>query len=432
MVEPDKATELASLWRGSPPRVLGTRCLNVRHQARNCRICVEACPVDAIAIPAAESPHPVPIALNESQCVRCGLCLNACPTGVFVELESSELELPKAIARSPDRVVELACPRKEPASLSQVPEASVARTARCLAALSVPTLIQLTAAGKTVWLNDSICQSCPIGEARQAIQGTIAAANRWLEVMGQPTTIHSYTSTPQELTEKPIPQPVIAGDRPVMSRRDFFKSLTGRTANRVEAASRPPLSKEPSPLLRAQPPAQITDSAAGSGTSLAPHHLPAQRRHLIHLLGQLSPDPSIRVPTANLPIADLSVTQACTACGLCAQLCPTQAITFVSDDEYYVLNFLAGLCLGEDCNLCALGCPTQAVVFGQEVAVEELLGTDPSPLKAGRLEPCAQCGALTDAPMPSEEKGTAPLCHVCQAKVKRPEPPFGHLPDEWL
>jgi ferredoxin len=426
MVEPSELTELRSLWRGRPPGVLGTRCLNVRHQARNCRICVEACPVEAIAIPSTENTHPVPIALNEDRCVRCGLCLNACPTGVFVELEPSGLDLLRAIARSPSPVIELACPRKEPASLSRVPEASVAQTTHCLAALSAPTLIQLTAAGKTVWLNDSICRSCPIGEAHQAIQGTVTAANHWLEVLGQPNTIYRYASTPRELSETPISRPVIGSDRSVMSRRDFFRSLTGRTAKGTGSASHQPLSKRPSSLRGAEAPVQITASAAGDGTPLA-HHVPAHRQQLTHLLGQLSPDPSACVPTANLPIADVSVTRACTASGLCAQLCPTQAITFVSDDEYYVLNFLAGPCLGEDCSLCALGCPTQAVVFGQEVTVEELIGTDPRPLKAGRLEPCAECGTLTDAPMEVEKNDAAPLCHACQSGAKRPEAASGPL-----
>ncbi len=125
------------------------------------------------------------------------------------------------------------------------------------------------------------------------------------------------------------------------------------------------------------------------------------------------------MPTAALPIADVSVSEACTACGLCAQFCPTEAITFVSDEEYYVLYFAAALCLGDDCSLCMVGCPTHAVRFGPQVIADELLSTQPRPVKAGRLVACAQCGALTDGPLEVDDTSTARLCYVCQARAGR-------------
>ena len=131
-----------------------------------------------------------------------------------------------------------------------------------------------------------------------------------------------------------------------------------------------------------------------------------------------------QVPTSTLPIADVTVSDSCTACGLCAKFCPTEAITFLSDGEYYVLHFSAALCLGEDCSLCIVGCPTDAVRFGQEVMAGELLSTQPRPAKAGRLAPCPQCGALTDAPAPQGEDDSAeevPLCYICRARSNRPD-----------
>jgi ferredoxin len=130
-----------------------------------------------------------------------------------------------------------------------------------------------------------------------------------------------------------------------------------------------------------------------------------------------------QVPTAALPIADVTVSDSCTACGLCAQFCPTEAITFLSDGEYYVLHFSAALCLGEECGLCIIGCPTNAVRLGQEVIADELLSTQPRPLKAGGLAPCPQCGAPTDAPDPEgeDEYAEVPLCYICQAKATGPD-----------
>jgi ferredoxin len=118
-----------------------------------------------------------------------------------------------------------------------------------------------------------------------------------------------------------------------------------------------------------------------------------------------------------MPIADVIVADSCTACGLCAQFCPTEAIVFLSDGEYYVLHFSAALCLGEECSLCIIGCPTDAVSFGQEVMTDELLSTQPRPVRAGRLAPCLQCGALTDAPMEDDTTAEVSLCYVCQAQA---------------
>lgn len=416
MTDLNQLTELAELWGGgSPPRVAGARCMNVRHRARACRICVDACPADAISIPfgdrsGGDGADAAPIALNQDTCVRCGLCLNVCPTGVFVQPELPEFRLAQAITRSQSQAIELACPRKEPAAPSRVPQASVVQTPRCLAALSVPTLLGLSTVGKTLWLNDSICHACPVGHAFGVIQRAIAAANRWLQVMGRPPAIRSYLTAADELADEPVSQPVVRGDPTVITRRDFFRSLTGlagqATASVVaEIPGGPSLSQ----LGDVSP-----SETGGHGLS---HHIPAQRQHLAYALRRLAPDPAASVPTAALPIADVRITDACTACNLCVQFCPTEAITLVSDEEYYVLNFSAALCLGKDCSLCVIGCPTDAVRFGQEVTAGELLSTQPRPIKAGRLAPCDGCGAPTDVPLEADETTEAPLCYVCQAQA---------------
>ena len=415
--------QLADFWGGSSPRVVGDHCLNVRHQARECRICVEACPVNAISVPGQTGAGAVPVALDQDACVRCGLCLNVCPTGVFVQTELPESKLSPAIARSPGRVIELACPRKEPPDLSRVPEADVVQTPRCLAALSVPTLLDLAAGGKTLWLNDSICYDCPIGGAHQTIERSITVANLWLQVMGKAPAIRSYLGDAGELADEPTPRPVLHSDRSVLSRRDFFKSLTSRTSHAAGGFVADRDEQRIGESASAHPEDPHADRAGvedGARHRLT-HHIPARRQHLANTLRRLSSDSMTLFPTIGLPIADVTVSDDCTACGLCAQFCPTEAITFLSDGEYYVLHFSAALCLGEDCSLCIIGCPTDAVRFGHEVMADELLSTQPRPLKAGRLAPCPQCGAPTHAPAEDDQSAVTPLCHVCQAQAQRPD-----------
>ena len=403
-------------WAGQPPQVLSQRCLNARHPARACRICVDACPTRAISLPGQSSAGGLPVALDPQACVRCGLCLHVCPTEVFLQPEPPEARLPRVVASAPTPAVELACPRKSPPELSRVPGASVVQTPRCLAALSVPALLELNTAGKSLWLNDSVCGTCPIGQVRHAIRENLATANRWLEVSGKPPALRSYLSSPDGLSPAPAQRPVLRGDRSVMSRRDFFRSLVGRTE---QAPAGPPLALSGASPVR---PVRQRRQPARGGQRQLPHHVPAQRLRLNQVLSPWLPDPYAAVPTQGLPIAQVDASDACTACARCAELCPSQAITFVSDNDYYVLNFRAGLCLGDACSLCVMGCPTQAVSFGEAVSADELLGSQPRPLRAGRLVACARCGTLTHAPAEDEESAPAPLCHVCRAQDNQPRP----------
>jgi ferredoxin len=417
MVDLNILADLADLWGGGPPRVLGGRCLNARHRGRACRICVDACPVDALSIPygphsSGDTTEAGPIALDRDTCVRCGLCVNVCPTGAFVQSEAPESKLTQTLARSPGAVIELACPRKEPVELTRVPGASVVQTPRCLAALSVPALLELVATGKTLWLNDGICHTCPIGQAQHAIQRAVITANRWLQVLGQSPVIRSYLTTPDELVNEPISRPIVPGEHATITRRDFFRSLSGMAGRATASAVADIPGGSSLPRLGESPVSEEDERGLA-------HYIPAQRQHQAYALRRLARDLEALVPTASLPIADVSITDACTACGLCARFCPTEALSFVSDDEYYVLNFSAALCLGKDCSLCVIGCPTDAVRFGQEVTLEELLGTRPRPVKAGRLAPCVQCGGLTDVPVEVDETPDTPLCYVCHAQANR-------------
>jgi formate hydrogenlyase subunit 6/NADH:ubiquinone oxidoreductase subunit I len=400
-----ESNQPANVWHMNPPQVTGSRCLNTRHRKRNCHLCEEACPVEAISISTNDG-DAGPVTLDPHTCVRCGLCLNACPTGVFAQTGAPEPSLVQVMIRASDETIEVACPLKDPPDQTQVPGASVLQSPRCLAALSVPMLLELAATGKTIWLNDSVCAACPIGEARSAIQNAAHTANRWLRATGHTASLHSYVTSPDELANPSISSAVLPGNRDIVSRRDFFKSIAqaGRAASSRTAStrSRPRDAKEVTPRG-------------------LPHHIPAQRQDLAYALGLLSHPASTYVWITDLPIADVTITDACTACNLCAQFCPTEAISFVSDDEYYVLNFSAALCLGDDCSLCAIGCPTDAIRFGQQVMFDELLSTQPRPIRAGRLVPCPGCGVPVHAPNEPDEREPARLCHICQAQANRPD-----------
>ncbi len=254
---------------------------------------------------------------------------------------------------------------------------------------------------RTIWLDDSPCAGCPIGAAQPAIAQTAATANQLLQAFGCSSAIHTHVSNPDKLRDEPASRPVIEGDQPELSRRGFFgalSQLTRRTAATVIAEALPaPESREPVPV-----------------DQRLPHRIPASRGRLFGQLRRLGTPSEASIETAGIPYAEVIVDAgACSACKLCARFCPTGALSFVADAESFVLYFRPAICI--DCGLCAVACPEDAVSFGPWLTAAALIETEPQPLLAGYLAPCAGCGELTavqrgeDAQPDGEHR-----CYVCR------------------
>lgn len=78
---PEEKPRLAPRWRG---RIVLTRDPDGEERCVGCYLCAVACPVDCIALQAAEKPdgrrYPEFFRINFSRCIFCGYCEEACPT----------------------------------------------------------------------------------------------------------------------------------------------------------------------------------------------------------------------------------------------------------------------------------------------------------------------------------------------------------------
>ncbi|RME48576.1 MAG: 4Fe-4S dicluster domain-containing protein [Chloroflexi bacterium] len=401
---------------GAPISVHGEYCLNTRHKDAGCRLCVDACPTEAIELRSAISPPPAPPVkvatsqpvgpqqphLDAERCVSCGLCLHSCPTDVFTQRGVPEGNLVQAISLLSENAVSLVCPQHGDPKMTAAPVDAVVRHKRCLASLSVSHLLEMSESGRrTIWLDDSPCAECPIGRAQPAIARTAETTNHLLEAFGSPAAIHTHTSHRDGLQPKPVPRPVIDGDQPAVSRRSFFTALSQlgrRTAATVIAEALPaPDTRGPVPV-----------------DQRLPHRIPASRERLYSQLKRLGTPSEAPVDSAGIPYADVIVDgDACSACRLCARFCPTGALRFVADEESFVLYFRSTICI--DCGICAVACPEDAVSFGPQLSPAALIDNEPRPLVAGNLTPCAGCGELTAAPPNGVgEADSGLLCHVCR------------------
>ena len=78
---PEQKAYLAPRWRG---RIILARDPGGGERCVACYLCAVACPVDCIALEAAEDEHgrryPAWFRINFSRCIFCGFCEDACPT----------------------------------------------------------------------------------------------------------------------------------------------------------------------------------------------------------------------------------------------------------------------------------------------------------------------------------------------------------------
>lgn len=427
MLDLETLSAILDEFGGAPVSVQPEHCLNARHKDAGCRLCVAACPTDAIELRSALSPAPGGVAgagvgqpmgpqqphLDADRCVNCGLCLHWCPTDVFTQRGAPEPRLARTVGLLHDGIVALVCPQHSTPARTLTPATAIVQHTRCLASLSVPQLLELSDdARRIVWLDDSPCAECPIGRAQPAIVQTAATTNCLLQAFGRQPAIRTHRSHGDELQDEPSPRPVISGDQPELSRRGFFSALgqlTRRTAATVIAES---TSTVLSPG-RSSP----TSSGPVPVDQRLPHRIPASRGRLFRQLKRLGVPVDELVEVADIPFAEVIVDgEACSACRLCARFCPTGALSFVADDESFVLYFKPAICI--DCGICAVACPEDAVSFGPRLAAAALIENEPQPLVAGNLAPCTGCGEATaerggDAGQPDD----GPRCYVCRQRT---------------
>jgi MinD superfamily P-loop ATPase len=357
-----------------------------------CNRCVADCPVNAITLVDREP------MLAEATCVRCGVCLHSCPTGVFHQPKEAEGQLIEATRPLTEQSVALVCALHPTPNATAAPVATIVQHRRCLAALAVDQLLALSADGvRPIWLDDGPCATCPLSATQESLQQRVASANALLQAFGRQASL--ILQSEQEVsTTEPERRPLIDAGNPPVGRRGLLAAL-GRT-----------IGAQGSELRTAT--AESTDMRPLASVRL-PQQIPSQRRALQGRLQQW-PLPSHNVTAvADLPYAAVTINPAhCSACGLCARFCPTGALQFTTEGDHFTLSFRAAICI--DCRLCTVACPEHAIHLDDSLAVAALVNEEWLPVVTGQLMPCAQCDVPTVTTAAQAEESTPVRCYSCR------------------
>ncbi len=347
-------------WLDFPIRVESSRCVVSQAARARCRRCEAVCPADAIHLEARQ-PH-----LDAARCISCGLCLTTCPTGVF-RLEGlawSDL-LSKLALQAEGGALTLRCAYAKAEAEVSFP---------CLGMVDADVLLALAAQGvHHLTLRTAECASCPLrgGDRLQAALDEVEQ-RRKVEMKVVWERVEAEAEVDLEGTLRELGSPWARK----LDRRGFLRLLG---AGLGTAATRPL-----SPFLPQEGEASEKQHAKLTPTRLV----------LLHAVPSVEEAPTF--PTYRIGAA-------CDDCqdadALCVRFCPTGALQRESEEGVIRFTLRPELCL--DCGLCADLCPRQAISRGEPAP-----GGAPLSLRTFETIRCRRCGRETIA----AEDGLCPAC----------------------
>lgn len=367
-----------ALGSGAPLRIRWDACLPYRYAALDCQRCVDACPIQALR-QTAKGPE------LGGECLACGRCVPVCP------IEALEVPgfAPVPTHRTADQwPLAIDCWRvpvqESPRGAWRVP---------CLGGLSSADLAELTAClppdQGPVLLERGFCARCPAGGSAEdgssgfpaqaviqeveALLGALGLAPRaWPRRLEMPISPDRMQDPGSPLLEERV------------SRRGFF---TGHT----DAAR--------SPARSGTADATPFDGTRTQGATSTDR--PSRRQRLLAALTALA-GPGVPLPNRLYP--QLQASAACAGHGVCISACPTGALQGYTDAQGRGLRFEPAACTA--CNLCARLCPEQALRLASAGDQDATAG-QPRRLTRHLTRRCDECG--------TQHLAADFLCPACRA-----------------
>ncbi|MBU2611429.1 MAG: 4Fe-4S dicluster domain-containing protein [Chloroflexi bacterium] len=359
-----------------------SRCLHSQDKYSTCTACFGLCPVDAIA--AGKPP-----ALDDEKCQTCLACLTVCPVGAYAA-DDAVVSLLNAVTHLEGGALELLCERNSQAAQGFSEASTGIRVRGCLAGLGSGAYLALAAFGlERILVRTDACSACEWGTLPRQVQVQVRQAKQLLEAWGKAETLDCVSEL-----DSPLERPLWEATNPPLSRRDMFRMLAQQ--------------------------GKVAMARAIENEQTKPGHRPCRDRlRMLGAIGHLpAPQSGFNGSLIDMDFAWVSVSEACTACAVCARACPTNALQFEKNENEtaYTLKFSARNCVG--CEMCVHVCAPSALAMDRTPTFAQIFSEEIITLQEGGLVKCKRCGALTAA-----QPGVN-LCPLCEYRRTHP---FGSM-----
>ena len=330
-----------------------TECLRNAYFHNACELCIELCPKDAFALVRNK------LTLFEAECIACAACIGSCPTEAL-GLESFD---PNAFTLSfhESETNILSCQSNTP----------------CLGVLDAHHYISMALRGENAPECDlSYCEGCHLNSAHnveQTIRYKIEQSNTFLERVGmreRGITLKEESAAKEH------------------ERRMFFREALNKVHDVIGENT------ETEPTVTALNQNHISTALPLKYTLLKN----SIKEHIEQF------DTTVLEGFHTLFFNKSIDFHACTNCGDCIQFCPTEALFATSDKQGIV--FKSGMCIG--CGICDDICKSNAIATVEGVDLVSIAFDRGEELVHYEMVMCHECRC------PYPYKGGDPLCDRCK------------------
>lgn len=356
--------ELIALFENPAIAVHQERCVLVRNRNADCLRCAQACTSGCISFDKATGE----LSVQPLQCIGCGTCATACPTGALEAIKPKDIDLlahcQTVAAETPGLCI--ACANALNAAGNRVDSGKVMRVT-CLGHIDESMLVSLAAKGQTsITLVHSNCDSCSHAPGGAMAVQVIETTSVLLDAWKAEASIKLRDRFPSwSRAEQPDCD---------QSKRAFLEQgyaegkRVGKAATQAmvgDALGTQPDAEERQVANRGF--AQLKVTADGT----MPHAVPQRRRRLLGALRALGQPEDTLIATrlwGNV-IVDAD---ACSSCRMCAVFCPTGALRkFEGPEGTLGVEHVPAACV--KCRCCENICPEHAISISEEVFAVDLL-----------------------------------------------------------